>query len=507
MTVNSLAGFGYVTSLFGAFIGDAYLGRYWSGALFLGIYLLGSLAVAVLTYLPAFTSDCTSVSAHCLHPILKNTFFIFLYISALGLGGYQPCVTALGADQFDDGYEEEKVHKVAFFNWYYVCYNTGFMLANVVIIYIEDNYGYPLGFALSSGALGLAVGFFLLGTPLYRHHRPSGNAFLRVGQVVVATVRKWHVQSPSTDNLHELYEDNSASKRSRKRIHSRRFRFLDKAATVTASDNAAETDQLTWHLCTVTQVEEVKCLLSVLPVWIAIVIYGAMFAQMNTFFVEQSALMNTQIGTFVVPSTYIFMFDTISVYIWTIIYENIIQPVASRRSGLSRGLTGLQRIGIGLVFIMLAMAAAALVEKFRREFSMRSSMNLETDYRAQISVLWQIPQYALVGASEVFTYMGQLEFFYDQAPDAFRGIGSAISLAAMAGGSYLSNTIIFITTKATSSQHSPGWLPRNLNEGKLDVYFWVLSFICLMNCIYFVICAQFYQYTNVDMGEAEDMQG
>jgi peptide/histidine transporter 3/4 len=30
------------------------------------------------------------------------------------------------------------------------------------------------------------------------------------------------------------------------------------------------------------------------------------------------------------------------------------------------------------------------------------------------SIFWQVPQYFIIGAAEVFTFVGQIEFFHDQ---------------------------------------------------------------------------------------------
>lgn len=84
-------------------------------------------------------------------------------------------------------------------------------------------------------------------------------------------------------------------------------------------------------------------------------------------------------------------------------------------------------MGIGLVLSILAMVSAALVELKRLEIA-RSKGLIHEKAAVPMSILWQIPQYFLVGAAEVFTCIGQVEFFYDQAPDAMRSLCSAFAL-------------------------------------------------------------------------------
>ncbi|EFJ26574.1 hypothetical protein SELMODRAFT_18018, partial [Selaginella moellendorffii] len=88
-----------------------------------------------------------------------------------------------------------------------------------------------------------------------------------------------------------------------------------------------------------------------------------------------------------------------------------------------------------------------------------------------MSILWQIPQYFLVGASEIFTSLGQLEFFYDQAPDAMRSLATALALSTVALANYLSSFLVAVISHATSSSGSYGWIPNNLNRGHLDYFF------------------------------------
>ena len=141
-------------------------------------------------------------------------------------------------------------------------------------------------------------------------------------------------------------------------------RFLDKAATKTESDRQAGPGRSDdpWRLVTVTQVEEVKFILRILPIWIASIIFSAIYTQMLTLFIEQGATMDTHIGNVHIPPASISLFDFISVLCWSPIYECVLVPIARRYTGNGRGFTGLQRMGIGLAVMTIAMVAAAIVE-------------------------------------------------------------------------------------------------------------------------------------------------
>lgn len=87
---------------------------------------------------------------------------------------------------------------------------------------------------------------------------------------------------------------------------------------------------------------------------------------------------------------------------------------ALRACGLR--ITMLQRIGWGQVVAILAMLAAAWVESKRLALAAEGKF-VDKDQKVVDMVIWyQTPQYVLVGLSEVFTSIGQLEFFYNQAP-------------------------------------------------------------------------------------------
>lgn len=247
-----------------------------------------------------------------------------------------------------------------------------------------------------------------------------------------------------------------------------------------------------WRLCTVTQVEELKAIIRLLPVWATGIIFATVYNQMSNYFVLQGEKMDIQLGSFKIPPASLSLFDTLSVIIWVPIYDRIIVPIARKFTGHQNGLTQLQRMGIGLVISIFAMLSAGTLECVRLRIVERHNYyELEN---MPMSVFWQVPQYFLIGCAEVFTLIGQLEFFYQQAPDAMRSLCSALSLTTIALGSYLSSLLVTIVTNVTARKGKPGWLPRNLNHGHLDYFFWLLTILSVLNLGAFLLVSKWYTY-------------
>ena len=269
-------------------------------------------------------------------------------------------------------------------------------------------------------------------------------------------------------------------------------RCLDKAAIISEAEIKSGDFSNPWSLCTVTQVEELKILIRMFPIWATGIVFSAVYAQMSTMFVEQGMAMDTTIGAFTIPPASLSSFDVISVIFWVPVYDRILVPIARKFTGKERGFSELQRMGIGLFVSILCMSAAALVEIKRLELA-RALGLVDEDVAVSLSILWQIPQYFLLGAAEVFTFIGQLEFFYDQSPDAMRSLCSALSLLTTSLGNYLSSFILTVVTSLTSRDGNTGWISDNLNEGHLDYYFWLLAGLSFLNLLVYMICAKMYK--------------
>ncbi|VAH56440.1 unnamed protein product [Triticum turgidum subsp. durum] len=460
--VTNWGGTCYITPLIGAFLADAYLGRFWTIASFMIIYIFGLGLLTMATSVHGLVPTCAAKGVCDPTPGQSAAVFIALYLIALGTGGIKPCVSSFGADQFDEHDDVERKSKSSFFNWFYFSIN-------------------------------IAVGSFFVGTPLYRHQRPGGSPLTRIAQVLVAATRKLGVTVDGSA-LYETADRESGIEGSRKLEHTEQLRFLDKAAVETQADKTAATGPSPWRLCTVTQVEELKSVVRLLPIWASGIVFATVYGQMSTMFVLQGNTLDASIGPkFKIPSASLSIFDTLSVIAWVPVYDRLLVPAVRSVTGRPRGFTQLQRMGIGLVVSMFAMLAAGVLELVRLRTIAQRGLYGEKDV-VPISIFCQVPQYFIIGAAEVFTFVGQLEFFYDQAPDAMRSMCSALSLTTVALGNYLSTLLVTVVAKLTTRGGKQGWIPDNLNVGHLDYFFWLLAALSLLNFAVYLLIASWYTY-------------
>lgn len=492
--VTTWQGTCYLTPLIGAVLADAYWGKYWTIAVFSIIYFIGMCTLTLSASIPSLKpADC--VGAHCPTATLSQYAFFFtgLYLIALGTGGIKPCVSSFGADQFDDTDPKEKVRKGSFFNWFYFSINIGALVSGTYIVWVQENQGWGLGFAIPAFFMGVAIISFFLGTPLYRFQKPGGSPITRMCQVLVASFHKRNLPVPIDSSLlFETPDKVSAIGGSRKIIHTDELTYLDKAAVVSSMEIEDGNYSDSWRLCTVTQVEELKILIRMFPIWATGIVFSAVYAQMSTMFVEQGMVMDTTIGSFTMPAASLTTFDVISVIFWVPVYDRMIVPIARKFTGQGRGFSELQRMGIGLFLSIFCMSAAALVE-IKRLDTARSLSLVNHNVAVPMNIFWQAPQYIFLGAAEVFFFIGQLEFFYDQSPDAMRSLCSALSLLTTALGNYLSSFILTVVTYITARGGKPGWIPDNLNEGHLDYFFWLLAGLSFLNMLVYFVCAKLYK--------------
>lgn len=485
-TVSTWIGTSFFTPLVGAFLADTFWGRYWTILAFLSVYVTGMTVLTASALLPLLMGASYSRSAH------RLSAYLGLYLAALGTGGIKPCVCALGADQFDASDPVERRAKGSFFNWYYFSINIGSLLSATVVVWVQDNVGWGVGFAIPTLLMLSGLVLFVAGRKVYRYQRVGGSPLTRASQVVVAAVRNYRLVLPEPDDssaalLHQAPPGTTEGNYSTMQ-HTSQFRFLDKAAIVAASSGEKGATASPWRLCTVSQVEELKTVLRMFPVWVSMVLFFAATAQMSSTFIEQGETMDNRVGPFTVPPASLSTFDVISVMVCIPIYDKALVPLARRATGKERGLSQLQRLGVGLALSVAGMVYAALLEARRLSLARAAA-----DGRPPMSIMWQAPAFAVLGAGEVFATIGILEFFYDQSPDGMKSLGTALAQLAVAAGNYFNSAVLAAVAAVTTRNGEAGWIPDDLDKGHLDYFFWFMAVLGVVNLLHFLHCSVRYR--------------
>ncbi|KAJ8568567.1 hypothetical protein K7X08_028100 [Anisodus acutangulus] len=475
--------------LLGGFLADAKLGRYLTVAIFASVAALGvtllTLATSIRSMIPPECNPrkggpCIEASGHQL-----ALLYTALYTLALGGGGIKSNVSGFGSDQFDPSDPKENKSMIYFFNRFYFCISLGSLFAVTVLVYLQDNVGRGWGYGISAGTMVLGVAVLIGGTKLYRFKKPQGSPLTIIWRVLFLAWRKRKLSYPSDAGFLNEYHNAKVP-------HTHMLRCLDKAAILDDCTAENENSKNPWIVSTVTEVEEVKMVLKLIPIWSTCILFWTVYSQMNTFTIEQATFMNRNVSNFVIPAGSFSVFLFISILLFTSINERVTVRVARRITNNSQGLTSLQRVGIGLLLAIAGMVASALVERRRREHAIHQNFN--------IRAFWLVPQFFIVGAGEAFAYVGQLEFFIREAPERMKSMSTGLFLSSLSMGYFLSSLLVSLIQAATKGR----WLKSNLNKGKLDLFYWMLAVLGVINFLIFIAFSMKHQYKGHNVSSLED---
>ncbi|KAI5353973.1 PREDICTED: NRT1/ PTR [Prunus dulcis] len=509
-TLTNFMGTAFILTLVGGFISDTYWSRFKTCVVFGFIELLGLGLLTVQAHfhqLRPFPCQNVTPGQTCEAADRNQLAILYtgLYLIALGTSGVKSALPALGADQFDEKDPNGGAQLSSFFNWFLFSLTIGAMFGVTVVVWISSNRGWDLAFALCTMAVFFAVVFVCMGKSLYRNNVPKGSPLLSILQVLVAATKNRKLRIPeNADELHEIH-DKEAGEQNEILQRTDQFRFLDRAAifgATTADGSSTSKAHGSWNLCTVTQVEETKLLIRMLPIIFSTVFMNTCLAQLQTFSVQQSNTMDTHILGFKIPGPSIPVIPLLVMFFLIPIYDRVFVPIARKFTGIPTGIRHLQRIAVGLVLSVISMAVAALIETRRKAVAIEHNM-VDSIEPLPMSVFWLGLQYAIFGAADMFTLVGLLEFFYAESAAGMKSLSTAISWCSIAFGYFLSSMVVEVVNKV-----SGGWLAsNNLNRDKLNYFYWLLAGLSVLNFVAYLICASWYKYKKVEVFKQCDLNG
>ncbi|CAA2960059.1 NRT1 PTR FAMILY -like [Olea europaea subsp. europaea] len=507
--VTNFLGTSFMLCLLGGFVADTFVGRYLTIGIFTTVQAMGVTILTISTIIPNLRpANCVPGSVSCVRAsgVQLMVLYLALYLTAIGTGGLKSSVSGFGSDQFDESDTKEKNETLKFFSWFYFLINIGSLAAITILVYIQDNLGRQWGYGICACAIVIGLGVFLSGSKRYRFKKLVGSPLTQIASVFVAAWRKRNLEVPSDSSLlfngDEINDVEGFKKQQQRLPHSKEFRFLDKAAIKNPELSTGITEVKKWHLSTLTDVEEVKLVIRMLPIWATTIMFWTVRAQMITFSVLQATLMDRHLGkSFQIPAASLPAFFIGSILLTISVYDRIIIPIRKRVFKNQHRLTPLQRIGIGLVLSVLTMVAAALSE-IKHLHVTRS--HTRGHIPVPLSVFWLVPQFFLAGAGEAFIYMGQLDFFLRECPTGMKTMSTGLFLSTIALGFFFSSMLVSIVHKVTWDRNP--WLANNLNRGKLYNFYWLLAILSVLNFLAFFITARGYVYKKDRLAEENEFE-
>lgn len=235
--------------MIGGWLADAYLGRYntiYGSSL---LYVAGTIVLTGVSFKYKGTATLKAWPDSPHSHALRRLYFVFaLVMIAFGTGGIKANVSPFGADQV----EQEGPRAVqTFFNWFYWFINVGSLISFTVVVYIQE-YGLFYGYLITTGTMFLATITFVLGRNKYLNKPPGGSQLSETVKIIHNAIKNHH--SSGTEM------------------------WLDKAKTCFGGKY---TDR---------QVEDVKLLLKVIPVFLLFIVYWIIYSQVGSYAVVLSAL-------------------------------------------------------------------------------------------------------------------------------------------------------------------------------------------------------------------------
>ncbi|XP_045341375.1 solute carrier family 15 member 3 isoform X2 [Leopardus geoffroyi] len=484
-------GASYLLAPVGGWLADAYLGRHRAIALSLLLYLSASSLLPATAFLDGRRSFCGEVPESPLGPACPSpdcprasptpycapTLYSGLLLLALAASSIRSNLTSFGADQVMDlGRHASR----RFFNWLYWSINVGAVLSLLVVAFIQQNVNFLLGYGITVGCVGLAFFIFLFATPIFVTKPPTGSQ--------VSSMLKLALQNCCPWLWHR---------------HSTRDSQGTQTLPAQRSPQPGPTPQ--------EDMANFQVLVKILPVMVTLVPYWMVYFQMQSTYVLQglhlhipnifpeypsnsSVALRAEGSSYKIPEAWLLLANVVVVLILVPVKDHLLDPLLLRCKLLP---SALQKMALGMFFGFASVVVAGGLEMERLQYIHRNEtvpqqIGKNVYYAAPLSIWWQVPQYLLIGISEIFASIPGLEFAYSEAPRSMQGAIMGIFFCLSGVGSLLGSSLVALLSLPG------GWLycPKdfgNVNNCRMDLYFFLLASIQAATALLFIWIASRYE--------------
>ncbi|KAM6460059.1 LOW QUALITY PROTEIN: solute carrier family 15 member 3 [Liasis olivaceus] len=486
-------GASYLLSPIGSWLADAYLGRYWTIVFSFLLYLLSACLLPTMASQEGHLWLCGEMPAYPIQPSCQNNIsgcrqelpspycapllYTGLLILALGISSVKANLTPFGADQVTDHGPDATRH---FFNWFYWSINIGALLLLLVIAFIQQNVDFLIGYAIPAVCLALALVIFLLAAPIFVTKPVAGS------------------QVPTM--YHLAFQNSCCGKALQKMTRKISNPLLEAEGPDPLSGGRNQPTGSSYEYASNLQV-----MAKILPVLLTLIPYWMVYFQMQlTYYLQglhlsipnifQKSHMNnsafsTAIDTgYMLPGAWLLLANVVVLLILIPLKDRVVDPFLAKKQLLP---SALRRMALGMFFGLGSVLLADFLETKRLQYvnnnqTITQQIGKDEYFAAPLSILWQIPQYLLIGISEIFASIPGLEFAYSEAPRCMQGAIMGLFFFISGVVSLLrSGLLTLLSLPATGWMHCPEDF-GNINKCWMDYYFFLLGGIQAATCVLFI---------------------
>ncbi|XP_054683371.1 solute carrier family 15 member 3 [Grus americana] len=486
-------GASYLLSPVGGWLADVYLGQYGTVVLSFSLYLLAACLLPVTATLDGRLSVCGQRLADTIRNCSRYgggtcrgqppeqycapTIYGGLLLLALGVSSVRANLTSFGADQVRDrGGDATR----RFFNWFYWSINIGAVFSLLVVAFVQQNISFLLGYLIPVACLALALLIFLLATPTFVTKPPTGSQ--------VSAMIKLALQSCGCAWLGGTGA----------RLSARRWDARDPLPNSGAQPGAPSPEE---------DLANFQVLAWILPVMLTFIPYWMVYFQMQSTYYLQGLHLHipsifqhgrdhaSTLQDYTFPDAWLLLANVVVLLALVPLKDHVIDPFLARRRLLP---SALKRMAVGMFFGLASILAAGILERKRLQYVRRNQMvpqliGKDRYLAAALPVWWQVPQYLLIGISELFAGIPGLEFAYTEAPKSMKGAVMGLFFFISGVGSLLGSGLLTLLSLPTH-----GWMrcPEDygsINSCRMDNYLFLLAGIQSITCLLFVWISRRYQ--------------
>ncbi|XP_028124941.1 protein NRT1/ PTR FAMILY 5.6-like [Camellia sinensis] len=336
----------------------------------------------------------------------------------MGRAGRNSTLKPFLAYQFRAKYQEDDDDKVQ--SRTKVCWSFAWLMGILVTNFTLPNRHWPQTLELSTYVMLIALAIFSLGMPFY--HCPATietrSPLTTVFKVFNVAILRRHL------NVYPLHESNQSFTL----LQTNQFRWLDKAAMLKASSINPVEEEKMGRLCTITQVEEAKLILEMVPIWMAFLVYVLVKSTGENFFIEQATQMNGCNKTILALSLINSFLSLVISWFYVSIQEYRIGETHKRKATLVR-------IGLGMPSSLCCCTIAWRVDT-------RRLSSLDTN-NGSMNIMWLVPQFCCLGLMEGLAEDGMEMFSCFHVSKRMEGYGKVFTDFVIGMGNFVSAITIY----------------------------------------------------------------